>query len=428
MSVPWDAPNGFAGHTSVILSEVPDDSQGFVPVADRWRIGFSDWDRYDKGHPLADDYPYEKGHWWDPYNQNVLKGDYPILGQHTFLDLSATVDTISEFRQRPTATTPFESTANPGQTDFFGKPNQFSYQQLFSMSIDLFHGDAGFKPSDWRVKLTPAFNVNYLAAEELAVVNPDVRAGTTRGRTWGTLEEWFVEKKIADLSPNYDFVSLRVGSQPFTSDFRGFIFSDINRAVRVFGTLDANRDQFNLIYFNQQEKDTNSDLNTFDSRGQQILIANYYHQDFIWPGYTIEGSIHYNHDDPSFHFDKNNFLVRPDPVGVFQPHRLDVAYLGFAGDGHIGRINVNNSFYWALGHDSLNPLANRRRILVRRWPRSNSPMIATGFGSAHPSSTPPATAISTMATRPGLTAYRTTRTSRVASSATSNVKRSHSLA
>src|SRR5262249_4802310 len=37
---------------------------------------------------------------------------------------------------------------------------------------------------------------------------------------------------------------------------------------------------------------------------------------------------------------------------------LDVVYLGWAGDGHIGRVNVNHAFYWALGHDSLNPIAN----------------------------------------------------------------------
>jgi len=34
------------------------------------------------------------------------------------------------------------------------------------------------------------------------------------------------ESKIADLGPNFDFVSMRAGNQPFVSDFRGFIFSD----------------------------------------------------------------------------------------------------------------------------------------------------------------------------------------------------------
>ena len=167
-----------------------------------------------------------------------------------------------------------------------------------------------------------------------------------------------LESKLADLSPNYDFLSVRIGSQPFTSDFRGFIFSDVNRGLRFFGTLDSNREQFNLAYFNQQEKDTNSELNTFQDRGQHVVMANYYIQDFVFPGYTAQASFHYNHDNASFHFDNNNVLVRPDPVGIFQPHRLDVCYLGWAGDGHIDRFNVNHALYWAVGHDSWNPLAN----------------------------------------------------------------------
>ena len=111
------------------------------------------------------------------------------------------------------------------------------------------------------------------------------------------LEQWFAEVKLADLSPDYDFVSLRLGSQPFTSDFRGFIFDDTNRGVRLFGTRASNQDQFNVVYFDQQEKNTDSDLNTFNDRGQQVLIANYYRQDFIWPGYTTQFSFHYDHDD-----------------------------------------------------------------------------------------------------------------------------------
>ena len=76
----------------------------------------------------------------------------------------------------------------------------------------------------------------------------------TRGRSYFSLEEYFFETKLADLSPDYDFVSARVGSQPFTSDFRGFIFSDTNRAVRLFGTRLSNRDQFNLIYFARRRR------------------------------------------------------------------------------------------------------------------------------------------------------------------------------
>jgi hypothetical protein len=355
---PYEEPTGFTGPSGVLPTEVQAEPDA-VPVEDRWRIGFPFWDRYGKGHPPVDDYPYVEGHWWDPYNQNVLKGDYPIIGQHTFLEITATSFSIMEGRQVPTATTPFESTTNPFQQDFFGKPSAFLYTHYFRFAADLFHGDAGFKPVDWRIRLAPVFNVNYLAAEELAVVNPDVRKGTTLGRTFMSLNEYFLEAKLADLSPDYDFLSVRAGSQPFTSDFRGFIFSDVNRSIRLFGTRLSNQEQFNIIWFDMQEKDTNSGLNTFQDRNQYVLIANYFRQDFLYPGYTTELSVHYNRDEPSFHYNKNDFLVRPAPVGVFQPHGLDVAYLGWAGDGHIGRYNITHAFYWALGRDSLNPFSNQ---------------------------------------------------------------------
>lgn len=354
---PRDFPLGFAGRSGVAPRDVQQDDH-FVPIEDRWRIGFPEWDRYGKGHPAVDDYPYVKGHWWDPYNQNVLKGDYPIIGQHIFLEVNATYEGLFEPRQVPTATTPFESTVNPNSARFFGNPNQFFSSQFFSLSFDLFHGDAAFKPVDWKIRLTPVLDVNTLSASELTVVSPDVRQGTSRYRTFGALQEWFVETKLADLGPNYDFVSVRAGSQPFTSDFRGFIFSDVNRGVRLFGNRNSNREQFNLAIFSQLEKDTNSGLNSFHDRHQQVAIANYYIQDFIFPGYTAQVSAHYNHDEPTFKFDNNGFLVRPDPVGVFKPHRLDVAYLGWTGDGHINRFNVNHAFYWAVGYDSLNPMAN----------------------------------------------------------------------
>jgi hypothetical protein len=283
-----------------------------------------------------------------------------LIGQHTFLNLTVTDDQIMEARQVPTPTSPFESTGQPSSEEFFGDPDQYFYNHNLVLSVDLSHGDAAFKPADWRIKVTNIFNLNHLVVDELAVVNPDVRKGTGRFREDYALEEWFVETKLADLSPDYDFMSLRAGSQFFSSDFRGFIFSDTNRAVRLFGTRLANRDQFNVVYFDQTEKETNSLLNTFDDRQQNTVIVNYYRQDFIWPGYTVQASYHYNHDEATFLFDKNHFLVRPDPVGVFAPHEVNAHYIGLAGDGHINRFNVSHALYWVLGRDELNPLSGRK--------------------------------------------------------------------
>ncbi len=356
----FEAPLGFTGPTSVLPTESQNTSH-FVPIEDRWRVGIPKWDRYGKGHPIGDDYPSVQGAWYDPYNQNVLKGDFPIAGQDTFLKLQIKQLNLFELRQTPIPTTPFEATQNPFQNEFFGNPNQFFFTQSNSVGVDLFKGDAAFKPVDWRFRVNAIFNQNYLKVQELAVVSPDARDGTNRHRTDWALEEWFYESKIADMSPNYDFLSVRAGSQPFTSDFRGFIFSDTNRGVRVFGNRLSNQDQYNVVWFDQTEKDTNSLLNTFDDRHQNTLIANYYRNDFIFPGYNTELSFHYNKDKASTKFDDNRFLVRPDPVGVFAPHQVDAYYLGWAGNGHIHRYNVSHAMYYVTGVDELNPIAGSRQ-------------------------------------------------------------------
>ncbi len=360
---PFDGPWGFTGPSGVLPTDVQSSSH-FIPVEDRWRAGFPDWDRYGKAHPPLDDYPGIKGALWDPYNQNVLKGDYPIIGQHTFLKFTLKSLTLAEPRQLPTPTTPFEATRNPGQAEFFGDPDQWLFVQNTSLAVDLFHGNAAFKPPDWRIRLDMIFNMNHLVADELGVVNPSVLAGTGRFRQEVALEEWFFEAKLLDTSPYYDFTSIRLGSQLFVSDFRGFIFSDINRGVRLFGTRRSNRDQFNVIWFDQTEKDTNSLLNRIDEdRHQNTWIANYYRQDVLYPGHNVSTSFHANIDGPSFKFDRNNFLVRPDPVGVFQPHEVRSYYFGVANNGHIERINVSGAFYYAFGVDDLNPLAGRRQTI-----------------------------------------------------------------
>ncbi len=356
------APTGFTGPSSIVPSEAQSTSH-FVPVEDRWRIGSPTWDRYGRGHPVGDDYPFVLGTWFDPYNQNVLKGDYPIAGQDTFAKFTFRQTNLVEYRQTPIPTTPFEATQNPSQNEFFGNPNQFFFTQYNSASVDLFKGDAAFKPIDWKLHMNVIFNQNYLNVQELAVVSPDVRDGRIRKRSDWALEEWFYETKLADMSPMYDFVSVRVGSQPFTSDFRGFIFSDINRGVRVFGNRLSNQDQYNIMWFDQTEKQTNSLLNTFDDRHQNTLIANYYRNDFIFPGYNAEASFHYNRDKASLEFDANGFLVRPDPVGVFAQHQVDSYYFGCAGNGHINRFNISHAAYYVCGTDELNPLAGKRQTI-----------------------------------------------------------------
>jgi hypothetical protein len=349
--VPAEEPTGYAGKLLGGQPRPIDTSPDFVPIMDRWRIGLPNWNRYER--PL--EAPYVRGKWWDPYNQSVIKGDYPIFGQNIFMNLSAISDTLFEVRRLPTASG--VSAKNPGSADVFGGGDQQFLNQNFIVSLELFKGDTAFKPRDLELRATGVFNVNFLHTQENGVVNIDVREGVSRDDTFASLQELFLEYHLGDLTPNYDFVSSRFGIQNFVSDFRGFIFSDSALGARFFGNLGSNRQQFNAAYFRTFEKDTNSGLNRlFEMRDQNIAIANYFYQDFLVPGYTVQGSFHYLHDSGDAHTDKNGFVVRPAVVGTSQTHTIDAFYFGFTGDGHIGPLNVNHAFYQVVGRDTSNPI------------------------------------------------------------------------
>jgi hypothetical protein len=336
------------------LLPLPPDDQVFNVIPNRWNYKFpTDYHRYPNG-----EVPYVKSHWYDPFNRNKLKGDEPIIGNRTFLNVTLTSDTFFDGRRLPVPSGLGSESA--GSQEFFGRFGQYFMSENMAFSVALFHGDTSFRPIDWQIKFTPELNINYLQVQENGIVNADVRKGDTRLDTHLGLQEAFVEAKIKDLSSSYDFISVRAGIQNFNSDFRGFIFSDQEPGIRIFGNLDSNRYQYNAAYFAMLEKDTNSGLNTFAYRDQQVMIANLYRQDFVKPGYTIQVSFHYNKDDPSFQFDTNNFLARPAPIGLVKPHAIRAYYYGLTGDGHFGKLNLTHAFYQVLGHDSFNELAGRR--------------------------------------------------------------------
>src|SRR5438552_117125 len=356
VNVPPRKPLGAAGTASV--ESEPQTQSDRREMRDRWRIGFPEYDRYgDKGaRGLA--IPFRRGRWYDPYNQSWLKGDYPVFGNKVFMILSAISSTTTELSRTPKPSD--VSSVRPGSAEFFGKPEALAVNQLFQFTFEMFHGDSTYKPRDWAIKISPTFSLpNYLNARENGVVNIDVRRGTNRTDTQFSLEEAFAEVKLTDVNPNFDFISARVGIQPFASDFRGFIFSDNNLGARVFGSFDNNLYQYTAAYFAQIEKDTNSGLNRFDRRHQNVYVANIFRQDFIKKGYIIQVSARYNDDDRSRKFDRNGFLVRPALIGDVRPHAIKVGYVGVNGDGHLGRLNLTNSYYYAFGRDDRNPIAGR---------------------------------------------------------------------
>jgi hypothetical protein len=339
----------------------------FNAVPDRWALDQPGYRRYSQNG----EYIYTSSRWYDPFNRNRLKGDQPIwpkvLGQQTFFNFTASSESLIDGRRVPSPSG--VSASRSGSSEFFGKGEQLFFDETLRFSFDLFHGDASFKPVAWRIRITPELSLNELKVRELGIVSPDVRHGTNRFDNHAGLQEAFVEVKLADLSPNYDFVSMRAGIQEFNADFRGFLFVDEEPALRVFGTLKSDRVEYNVAYFHFLEKNTNSGLNTFDRRHQQVILGNVYLQDFFFRGYTAEFVAAWNKDDATIHYDDNGFLIRPAPIGniIDQnpgdgpiPHGLRVGYLGWLGTGHIGRINITHAFYEAAGEDTFNPISGKR--------------------------------------------------------------------
>ncbi len=381
----------FGRHYSLDPGDYPTNT---VPEPDRWRIGFEPWKRYTSGS-IEDPFEAPEPLLWHPYRQSYLKGDLPVIGQDTFLDVTASADTETEFKRVPTPSG--VSGAVPGEYEFYGQGEALSIENNLGLDFNLFQGETVFRPVDWAVDIEPVFNVNYLETQETGIVAPDPRgvlgtgnnaappgngfvrnpgdignllngqigpagsyrgtASTQRTMTYCSLQQAFVEFHLADLSDNYDFVSLRIGNQPFDADFRGFLFNDINTGIRLFGNYRNNLYQYNLAFFDLREKNTDSQLNTFNERNQRVLVANLYRQDFVWEGYTSEWNFLANFDDGGLHYDDNGFLVRPELLGTAVPHNVRAYYLGWGGDGHIGRFNISDQFYEALGHDDFNGLA-----------------------------------------------------------------------
>ena len=379
------------------------------------------WRRYNATEPETP-YGYETYQTLDPYKQSLLKGDLPILGQDIFLSITGNSFTSYEARDIPTPSgvstynsqsSQFYGGGHQQEVDQFLSMDidLFKGEAGFQPIAWMIHlepvyninysdvEEAGVLSADPRGPGYQSDNngvftntvgvsnnplVAGLTASQIAGLKPGnptlatskggfvpggINLGSTNGNSepssyvtrtkdFVALQEGFAEFKLADLTPNYDFVSIRFGNQPFISDFRGFIFDDTDLGVRVFGNYDSNRYQYNLAVFDMREKDTYSGLNTFDSRHQWVFAANLYRQDFFAKGYTAQVSFLTNFDNQTTHYDRNGELVDPAPIGgPIEPHDERVYYIGLNGDGHIGRFNITHSFYEAIGHDDMNGIA-----------------------------------------------------------------------
>ncbi|HYD23413.1 MAG TPA: hypothetical protein VEB68_01345 [Croceibacterium sp.] len=319
-----------------------------VPVPDRWR--------------LAESLGLVSPRWFDPYNQNTLKGDRPldpaewplITGHDWFFAANLVSDTVIEPRTFPIPVG-VQTTQRPGSLDVFGRDASYVVSQTFIAGAALIKGNTAFKPPEIEYRLTLALNLNYADVPERRVLSVQPSKPSHRFDHFLGVQEAFVDYHLRNVSERYDFDSVRVGIQPFQADFRGFLFNDQQLGVRLFGNRDNNRFQYNLAAFWRLEKDTNSGLNAVlqTPRKDWLLIANVYRQDFLVPALTSQVTLAWNvnREGDDVEIDDNGFPARPALFGTLRGREYDVVYLGYNADGRIGRINLTASAYAALGED-----------------------------------------------------------------------------
>ena len=339
-------PTRFPTYIYESIPNINSSASDFVPVRDRWHMFYA-------------------GKWYDPYNQNTLKGDLPLFGSpghEWFLELSLISDTVLARNKIPFPVG-FASTNSADSTDQFGNGLITGFNQNIIPAFALIRGNTTFKPPEIELRFVPVINFNHVNADEQGALRIDPGQSTTRDDFHLGFQELFLDYHLGNLTDRYDFVSTRVGIQRFVSDFRGFIYSDDQPGARLFGNFGNNRYQYNLAAFDRLDKDTNSLLNTtFSRRHEQVYVANAFRQDTFVLGHQMQASILHRTDTAGgegLHFDQNGFLVRPANLGDERFKNVYSTYFGLNGDGHFGRLNTTSSFYYVTGSESHNPIAER---------------------------------------------------------------------
>ncbi len=305
----------------------------------------------------------------DPYHgHNRLKGDRPMFGEDWYLAFIGISDTLFEPRSFPLPVGG-PVTERPNSLNTFGSPKTEIWAQTFALETVLYKGNTTFKPPDWEFRFTPAFNVTRVSADERGLLRAPADASKVRYDSAVGLQAAFVDRHLRNVSPNFDFDSIRVGIQPFTSDFRGFLLNDAMFGARLFGIRSNNRYQYNLAWFRRLDKDTNSGLNDVFSRGlasfrdDDVFAANLYVQDWPTLGFFTQGTVIHNRnrEGGQIQYDDNGIIQRPVSLGVERSGDYDVTYLGLSGDGHIGGLNLSTSAYYAIGDAERGTFVDRQQ-------------------------------------------------------------------
>jgi hypothetical protein len=293
---------------------------GPIP-ANRWRIIDALGQPNNLGNPYA--------------TNNPLKGDRPVWGSDGFSVLTVSTTSLLESRRVPV-------TLNPVTAQLDGR-QQFFNSQTASIDAVLYEGDTIFRPPDYELRFTPI--LNYSSTDT---------GGTQVTTTTVGAQALFFEKHLRDVSAQYDFDSVRIGIQPVTSDFRGFVLADQPLGVRLFGTRDNDIYQYSVGWYRRLPKNA-ARQNQLGAGipNNDLVMANLYIQDLGRPGLTSELVLIY--DRSRARGTQITASTNPAaPAVTFTAgahHDYDVVYLGYGVDGHIGTLNLTGSVYEVLGRE-----------------------------------------------------------------------------
>jgi len=262
----------------------------------------------------------------DPYNQNILKGDFPIDGKHLYFVFNGIQD-ANFITGRSFLGTTVQQNAALNNFDFTLFDN-------VTTSIEFFSGTTAVQePKRWDFVLTPVFNWN--------------NANGDNNQPFVGFQNAFGAVKLADLSPFFDAATAQFGIFAIKNDFEGFIYNDQNRHGEVFATLNANETAMDVFYADRVLKDAVSGLNTGNRRNDEVGGLNYQIND-IRPGLDL--NLEYtNNQDTQLGEIKNKF--NPNAA-------VSANYMGAAIQGVLGRFDISAGATYVTGRDGNNILTH----------------------------------------------------------------------
>lgn len=317
--------------------ELAADGLAAVSSQDEIRPVRSRWHPYNlEGHPEI------SYHLYDPYGQNVLKGDFPLAGDW-FLELTALNTMVYKSRRNLDFSRVFPDLMAAGTLNFVSYNSFYSENLIFGAEFR--RHDDSFVPSNFRLRINGVADFKH-----------DINALTAGSDGNAHLFDAFFDLQIADFGHNnFDLLFLRGGFQGFRSDFHGLVFNDVGLGGRLFGETKKNRLRYDFAYFKLFSKNPVSGFIDFSAPSRhQVAIARLTWEDFLAPGWNSEWTFHYNRD--------------PRPLsGISEKADLDTFYFGATFNGRLGRWVFNPAVYAVTGHAERLEGAQLARHFVAGW-------------------------------------------------------------